>query len=92
MPMNQLSFEDEHLESAERELERLGYKVAVFSFDYVPENFTGEQAPHPVSDVMVTNTESQKQKTYHRGPGVAWHSAFIADVRAGEFGAPPKGI
>lgn len=92
MPMNQLSFEDEYLEDAERELERLGYKVAVFSFDYVPENFTGEQAPHAVSDVVVTNTESQKQKTYHRSPGVAWHSAFIADVRAGEFGAPPKGL
>jgi hypothetical protein len=92
MPMNQLSFEDEYLEDAERELENLGYKVAVFSFDYVPENFTGEQAPHAISDVMVTNTESRKQKTYHRGPGIEWHSQFIRDVRAGEFGAPPKGI
>ena len=92
MPLNQLNFEDEYLDDAEQELKRLGFKVAVFSFDFVPENFTGIEAPHAVSDVLVTNTESRKQKTYHRGPGVAWHTAFIADVRAGEFGTPPKGI
>jgi hypothetical protein len=92
VPLNQLNFEDEYLDDAEKELERLGFKVAVFSFDYVPQNFTGVEAPHPVADVLVTNTESRKQKTYHRGPGVAWHTAFIQDVRAGEFGVPPKGI
>ena len=92
MPLNQLNFEDEHLEVAERELRRLGYKVAVFSFDYVPESYSGIIAPHAIADVLVTNTESQKQKTYHCGHGEPWHSAFIDDLLAGEFGAPPKGI
>jgi hypothetical protein len=90
--LNQLNFEDEHLPVAEEALRQLGYKVAVFSFDYVPENYTGADVPHLIAAVLVTNTESQKQKAYHHGPGEAWHNAFIDDVRAGEFGAPPKGI
>lgn len=92
MALNQRAFEDEHLVVAEEELRRLGYKVAVFSFDYVPENYTGHDKPHAISDVLVTNTESRRQKTYHRGLSEEWHTAFIADLHAGKFGAPPKGI
>lgn len=92
MPYDRRRFEDKYLVDAEKELSRLGYRVEVFAFDFVPENYVGVDAPHAVADILVTNTETRTQKRYHREPGQPWHTRFIEELRAGEFGPPPAGL
>ncbi len=71
---------------AQQQLQALGYDPAVFTFDFgVPDRISGK-------DVIVGNTENQKQKTYHSADGASWTSRFLDDVRGGQFGPVPKGV
>lgn len=80
------------LEDAYGVLRALGYDEAVFAFDYAPQNGARNAADTRVpADVLVANTENHKQKLYPAGNG-PWPAGFGADLRAGVFGPPPKGV
>ncbi len=80
------------VECAEEELLRLGYKAAIFSFDHVPDKKLGSDVEPPVTDVIVQNTESGRQKVYPVSGATTWSARFLDDVRAGAFGSAPKGL
>lgn len=74
------------IEYAQQQLQALGYDAAVFTFDFgVPDKISGK-------DVIIGNTENQRQKTYHGADGTSWTSRFLDDVRGGQFGPAPKGV
>jgi hypothetical protein len=77
---------------AEQELHRLGYDETIFSFDHVPDKKLLSDVEPEVTGVIVTNTENQRQKAYRISEGDRWSLRFLADVQAGEYGPPPKGL
>ena len=83
---------EEEVAHAEEQLLELGYKAAIFSFDYVPEKKLGSDVEPEVEEVIVRNTENNVQKVYSVKGGTSWSTRFIEDVRAGFFGSAPKGL
>jgi hypothetical protein len=76
----------------EEQLLELGYKAAIFSFDFVPDKKLGSEVEPAVTDVMVRNTENNAQKVYPVAGGKAWSARFLDDIHAGVFGSAPKGL
>jgi hypothetical protein len=79
------------MDAAYAELRKLGYDVAVFDFHFLThDGLKLDAAPH-LARVIITCTENNMHKVYEAVDG-GWHALFCADVRAGMFGPPPKGV
>jgi hypothetical protein len=83
---------DAEVDYAEEQLLQLGYKAAIFSFDYVPEKKLGSDVAPPPTEVIVKNTENNAQKVYPVAGEKPWPQRFLDDVRDGAYGSAPKGL